>query len=146
MLEIGNGGMTADEYRTHFSLWAMIAAPLIAGNDLRLKAPEIKQILLNKDVIAIDQDSLGKGGTQIAADGDIVVWAKPLASGDYAVAIFNRGAQPVKGSAAWKDFGWSGKHNVRDLWSHTNQPEAAKVYSAIVPAHGVVMLRVSGAR
>ncbi len=143
MLEIGNGGMTPDEYRTHFSLWAMIAAPLIAGNDLRAKTVEIKQILLNKEVIAIDQDPLGKGGAQVGQNGDIVVWAKPLASGDYAVAIFNRGTQSAKGAAAWKDFGWSGKHAVRDLWAHADSGEFADVYSTSVPTHGVVLLRVA---
>jgi hypothetical protein len=96
MLEVGNGGMTPDEYRMHFSLWAMIAAPLIAGNDLRAMTPEIQSILMNKDVISIDQDSLGKGGSQLApqgspANGDVVVWTKPLADGGFAVAFFNRG-------------------------------------------------------
>jgi alpha-galactosidase len=142
MLEVGNGGMTADEYRTHFSLWSMIAAPLIAGNDLRINNPEIAAILLNKEVIAIDQDALGKGGTRVAHDGDVEVWAKPLASGDYAVAIFNRGASETKGTAAWKDFGWSGKHAVRDLWAHADRGDPVDAYSASVPSHGVVMVRV----
>ncbi len=144
MLEIGNGGMTQDEYKTHFSLWAMIAAPLIAGNDLRIDNPEIKAILLNKEVIAVDQDPLGKGGSRVAQDGDIEVWAKPLAGGDYAVAIFNRGTAEAKGTAAWKDFGWSGKSAaVRDLWAHADKGAVEGGYSATVPAHGVVMLRVS---
>jgi alpha-galactosidase len=143
MLEIGNGGMTQDEYKTHFSLWAMIAAPLIAGNDLRIDNPEIKAILLNREVIAVDQDTLGKGGSRVAQDGEIEVWAKPLASGDYAVAIFNRGTAEVTGTAAWKDFGWSGQHAVRDLWAHADKGAAGDGYSATVPAHGVVMLRVA---
>jgi len=143
MLEIGNGGMSMDEYRTHLSLWAMIAAPLIAGNDLRNMAPEISEILLNKEVIAVDQDALGKGGAQIAADGDVVVWAKPLSSGALAVALFNRGTQESKGTVAWKDFGWSGKHAVRDLWAHANRGEVAEAFSATIPAHGVVMIRVA---
>jgi alpha-galactosidase len=143
MLEIGNGGMSTEEYRTHFSLWAMIAAPLIAGNDLRNMAPEIMEILLNKEVIAVDQDSLGKGGTQIAVEGDILVWAKPLSSGDYAVALFNSGTQEAKGTAAWKDFGWSGKHAVRDLWAHADRGEVADAFSATIPGHGVVMIRVA---
>jgi alpha-galactosidase len=145
MLEIGNGGMSTEEYRTHFSLWAMIAAPLLAGNDLRNlnAAPEIKEILMNTDVIAIDQDVLGTGGGQIAADGNIVVWGRPLASGDYAVAIFNRGAQEAPGVVAWKDFGWSGKHDVRDLWAHADRGAVGDSFSARIPAHGVVMIRVS---
>jgi alpha-galactosidase len=143
MLEIGNGGMTTEEYRTHFSLWSMVAAPLIAGNDLRSTSPEISEILLNKEVIAVDQDAAGKGGSRVAKDGDIEVWAKPLASGDYAVALFNLGAQEAKASANWKDIGWTGKHKVRDLWKHADLGEQADGYSAAVPSHGVVMLRVS---
>jgi alpha-galactosidase len=143
MLEIGNGGMSSDEYRTHFSLWAMIAAPLIAGNDLRNMAPATSEILLNKEVIAIDQDPLGKSGTQISADGNIVVWAKPLASGDYAVAIFNRGTQEAQGTAAWKDLTWSGKHAVRDLWAHADRGQSADSFSATIPPHGVVMVVVA---
>lgn len=99
MLEIGNGGMSTDEYGTHFSLWSMVAAPLIAGNDLRSTSQDISEILTNKEVIAVDQDSLGKGGTRISVDGDIEVWAKPHASGDYAVALFNRGTQEAKATA-----------------------------------------------
>ena len=146
MLEIGNGGMSATEYRTHFSLWAMIAAPLLAGNDLRLLlsgAPDIKEILLNKEVIAIDQDSLGKAGSQVAADGNIIVWARPLANCDYAVALLNRGAQDAQGTVAWKDFSWSGTHAVRDLWAHADRGPVADAFSTTIPAHGVVLLRVA---
>ncbi len=98
---------------------------------------------MNKEVIAIDQDPLGKGGTQISADGNIAVWAKPLANGDYAIAILNRGTQEAQGTAAWKDFGWSGKHAVRDLWAHADRGQSADSFSATVPPHGVVMLRVA---
>lgn len=143
MLEIGNGGMTTEEYRMHFSLWAMIAAPLIAGNDLRSTTPEISEILLNKEVIAVDQDALGKGGSRIAKDGDTEVWARPMVSGDYAVALFNRGSQEAKTTVNWKDIGWTGKHKVRDLWKHADLGQQADGYSAAVPSHGVVMIRVS---
>jgi alpha-galactosidase len=143
MLEIGNGGMTTEEYRTHFSLWSMVAAPLIAGNDLRSTSPDISEILMNKEVIEVDQDALGKGGSRISGEGDIEVWAKPLASGDYAVALFNRGTQEVKATANWKDIGWTGKHKARDLWKHADLGEQAEGYSSVVPSHGVVMIRVS---
>ncbi len=143
MLEVGNGGMTTEEYRTHFSLWALIAAPLIAGNDTRSMSPEIAQILLNREVIAIDQDPLGKAGTQIAARGDIVIWSKLLGSGDVAVGIFNTGKSAMQGSVMWKDLGWSGSHSVRDLWAHADKGSLAGGYSATVQPHGVVMLRVS---
>jgi alpha-galactosidase len=76
MLEIGNGGMSLEEYKAHFPLWAMIAAPLIAGNDLRNMQPEISDVLLNRDVIAVDQDSLGKGGYRLSRSADGEVWVK----------------------------------------------------------------------
>ncbi len=142
MLEIGNGGMTVDEYRTHFSLWAMAAAPLIAGNDVRSTAPEIADILMNKEVIAIDQDSLGKGGTEVWQKGNVAVWTKPLASGDLAVAIFNKGTSEANAAVAWKDLGWTGAHAVRNLWSHADKG-MVESYTAVIPAHGVAMLRVS---
>jgi alpha-galactosidase len=75
MLEVGNGGMTADEYRTHMSLWALLAAPLLAGNDLSKMTPETKSILMNKAVIAIDQDRLGVQGDRVSQDGDLEIWS-----------------------------------------------------------------------
>jgi len=92
MLEVGNGGMTTTEYRAHFSLWAMLAAPLIAGNDLRNMTPEIRDILTNKEVIAVDQDPLGRQGRRVWKGGDLEVWGKQLQDGGRAVALLNRGA------------------------------------------------------
>ena len=91
MLEIGNGGMSAPEYRTHMSLWAMLAAPLLAGNDLRDMSDETRQILMNKEVIAIDQDKLGRQGHKISKEGGAEIWTKALENGDLALALFNRG-------------------------------------------------------
>ncbi len=142
MLEIGNGGMTTEEYRTHFSLWAMIAAPLIAGNDLRNMSDDIKSILLNKDVIAVDQDKLGKGGQRIAQNGQKEIWAKPLDKGAYAIALFNRGPSAQEISVKWSDVKLSGSRNVRDLWKHQDLGKKADSFSASVPSHGVVMIRV----
>jgi alpha-galactosidase len=143
MLEVGNGGMTTEEYRLHFSLWAMLAAPLIAGNDLRSMSPEIRSILTNKEVIAVDQDALGKEATPIAQDGDVEIYGRPLASGDYAVAFFNRGEQPAKTTLRWSNLQMGGKHAVRDLWQHANRGAFADQFATDVPAHGVVMIRVS---
>jgi alpha-galactosidase len=142
MLEIGNGGMTTEEYRTHFSLWAMIAAPLISGNDLRSMTPEIKSILLNKDVIAVDQDRLGKGGYRIAQNGQVEVWMKPLDQGAVAIALFNRGDNPQDVGVKWADVKLTGTRTVRDLWKHQNLDRKADGFSANVPPHGVVMIRV----
>ena len=89
MLEVGNGEMKHDEYLTHMSLWAMLAAPLLAGNDLSQMSAETKSILTNKDVIAIDQDPLGKQGDRVSAEDPFEVWSKPLKDGSVAVALFN---------------------------------------------------------
>src|SRR6266567_2122738 len=112
MLEIGNGGMTDIEYQTHMSLWCLLAAPLLAGNDIRDMKPDIAEILMNKEVIAIDQDKLGKQGVRVAKEGDLEVWAKPLADGSHAVALFNRGESAAKVTAKWSDLGLSGSRKV----------------------------------
>ena len=90
MLEIGNGGMTDDEYRTHMSLWAMLAAPLLAGNDLRNMTPDIHSILMNKDVIAIDQDPLGKQGQLAFKRDGVDYWKRTLSGNGMAIAAVNR--------------------------------------------------------
>jgi alpha-galactosidase len=143
MLEIGNGGMSTTEYRTHFSLWAMIAAPLIAGNDLRDMSAETKEILTNKEVIAVDQDPLGKGGYRLARNGDTEIWVKPLEKGAYAVAFFNGGSSEAEVSIKWADLKLNGKLKVRDLWAHADRGSTADGFSSMVTAHGVVMIRVS---
>jgi len=143
MLEIGNGAMSDTEYRTHMSLWAILAAPLLAGNDLRNMSPAILEILTNREVIAVDQDKDGKQGKQIWKSGDQEVWTRPLAGGAQAVALFNRAAEPAKVSVRWADIGISGKPRVRDLWLHQDVAVTGAEYFATVPGHGVVMLRVS---
>ncbi len=143
MLEIGNGHMDDVEYRTHMSLWAMLAAPLLAGNDLRSMADETKQILLNKEVIAVDQDKLGRQGYRVSKDGRTELWAKPLEGGDLAVALFNRGDRAELMIAKWSDLNLSGSHRVRDLWAHTDRGKIKDLFEAEVFPHGVVMLRVS---
>ncbi|MGH9476897.1 MAG: glycoside hydrolase family 27 protein [Terriglobales bacterium] len=141
MLEIGNGGMTAGEYRTHLSLWAMLAAPLLAGNDLTAMTPATLAILANKEVIAVDQDPLGQQGWMIAQRGDQEIWMRPLSGGASAVALFNRGTRPATMSVRWSALGLRSPATVRDLWAHRDL-DAAQFFSANVPAHGVVMLRV----
>ena len=95
MLEVGNGKLTLAENRSHFSMWAMLASPLLAGNDLPNMKPEIKDILTNKDVIAIDQDSLGKQGERVYTDGEVEVWTRHLSGGALAIAVFNAGSYPL---------------------------------------------------
>jgi alpha-galactosidase len=142
MLEIGNGGMSDAEYRTHMSLWSLLAAPLLAGNDLRNVPPNILEILTNKEIIAIDQDPLGKEATRVEKNGDLEVWARPLSGGAYAVGLFNRGASSAKVTARWSDVGVSGRRRVRDLWAHADRGEVADQFSADVPSHGVVLIKV----
>ena len=144
MLEIGNGGMTDDEYRTHMSLWCILAAPLLAGNDIPHMSAETKAILMNKEAIAVDQDPLGKQGVRVSKDGDLEVWAKALADGGYAVGLFNRGGSAAKVTAAWNGIGLQpGSHAVRDLWKHQDAGTAVDSYSAEVPSHGVVLVKVA---
>lgn len=100
MLEIGNGHMSEDEYRTHMSLWSLLASPLLAGNDVRSMSASTKSILLNKDVIAIDQDALGKQATRISKEGDVETWVKPLADGGVAIGLFIMGARPRRGRSS----------------------------------------------
>jgi alpha-galactosidase len=144
MLEVGNGGMTTTEYRAHFSLWCILAAPLMAGNDLRSMSPEVKEILTNKEVIAVDQDALGMQGRRVKRDGDREVWSKQLADGGRAVVLFNRGAQESEISVSWTDVGYP-PHlaaSVRDLWAHKDLGKLTGGFSAKVPSHGVVMVTI----
>jgi len=142
MLEIGNGGMTDAEYKTHMSLWAMLAAPLLAGNDLRSMSPETLAILTNREVIAVDQDKLGKQGSRAWKSGDQEIWTRQLSGGAVAVAIFNRAKEEAKVPIAWADLGITKKKTVRDLWLNQNVDANAPEYSVKVAGHGVVMLRV----
>ena len=144
MLEIGNGGMKPDEYRTHMSLWAILAAPLLAGNDLDKMTPETLSILTNREVIAIDQDRAGIPGDRFWAEGPYEIWVRQLAGGSKAVALFNR-ADPWAGSAPMKvnfrDLGFKKPVQVRDIWQ-AKDLGSMESYLAPVPGHGVVLLRV----
>src|SRR5260221_14514300 len=104
--EVGNGGMTTMEYRSHFSLWAMLAAPLIAGNDLRSMTPEIKAILTNKEIIAVNQDALGMQGRRGRKEGDKEIWGKELKDGSRGVILFKRGTAETEGAVFWEELGY----------------------------------------
>jgi len=144
MLEVGNGGMTTAEYRSHFSLWAMLAAPLIAGNDLRNMTPEIRDILTNKEVIAIDQDSLGRQGRRVAKAGDLEVWSKQLQDGSRAVILLNRSGSSQEITVKWEQIGYPNhlSASVRDLWAHKDLGKFTGKFSASVESHGVVVVTV----
>jgi alpha-galactosidase len=140
MLEIGNGGMSDDEYRTHMSLWSILAAPLLAGNDLRSIPANILEILTNREVVAVNQDKDGKQGRRTSNAGDLEIWERPLAGGAQAIALFNR-----SGAAAEMSYRWLGKKpaKVRDVWAHADVKVDGDKYTATVPSHGVAMLRAT---
>ena len=145
MLEVGNGGMSNAEYRAHFSFWALLAAPLMAGNDVRSMAPDIKDILTNSEVIAVNQDQLGRQGRRVRKDGDSEVWAKTLTDGSRVVLLFNRGAAEAQIAVAWEEIGYPAhlEAKVRDLWKHQEIGSIAGRYAAKVPSHAVVMVKIS---
>jgi len=144
MLEVGNGGMTDDEYRAHFSLWAILAAPLIAGNDLSNMTPVTHSILTNRDVIAVDQDALGIEGKRVIKDGDREVWARPLTGGGRAVVLLNRSTTPQTITVPWEALGYPASLTapVRDLWSGKVSAKVSGSFSAVVAPHAVVMVRI----
>lgn len=143
MLEIGNGGMTDVEYKTHMSLWALLAAPLLAGNDVRQMSEAAKAVLLNREVIAVNQDKLGRQARRVSQDGNTEVWTRPLAGGAWAVGLFNRGAEPAKVTLKLSEIGVTGKVKVRDLWAHADKSAAEGDLAETVEGHGVVMLRLT---
>jgi alpha-galactosidase len=144
MLEVGNGGMTDIEYRSHFSLWSIMAAPLLIGSDLRDASDATFEILGNKEVIAVDQDPLGKQGTVLSSEGGRWVVAKEMRDGSRTVALFNEtgSAQRVATTARAVGLPAAGAYTVRDLWQHKSYNTAGTI-SATVPAHGTVLVRVS---
>jgi len=144
MLEVGNGGMTTEEDRAHFSMWAMFAAPLLVGTDIANMSADTKSILLNRAVIAVDQDALGEAARRVKKDGDIEVWSRPLADGSRAVTLLNLSATPVSTGVAWTDIGYPAalRATVRDLWSDKEVTDQTDHYAAQVAPHGVVMVTI----
>jgi alpha-galactosidase len=146
MLEVGNGKLTHDENLTHMSLWAMLAAPLLAGNNLTAITPEIKDILTNREVIAIDQDTLGKQGDRVYAEGPIEIWSRPLKDGSTALAVFNFGesASNLRGiSLHLAQAGVKGSPKAHDIWGAKDLGAITDTTKFNIPRHGVVLLRLS---
>lgn len=141
MLEVGNGGMNAIEYRTHMSLWALLAAPLLAGNDLTKMTPETLAILTNREVVAIDQDPAGRQGDRVQVEGPLEVWAKPLAGGAKAVGLFNTSDLPAYVAVDFAKLGFKAPVRTRDVWAAKDLGKL-KSYRVLAPAHGVVLLRL----
>jgi hypothetical protein len=147
MLEVGNSGLSDTEGRTHFSMWAILAAPLIAGNDLRSMSAATLATLTNSEVIAVDQDPLGDQGRLVATPGtNLQVWSKALTgTNTRAVALLNRGTGSASIAVQWSALGIpAGAATVRDLWNHSDLGSFSGSYTAsAVPSHGVVMLKVT---
>ncbi|MBR0109522.1 MAG: glycoside hydrolase family 27 protein [Bacteroidales bacterium] len=153
MLEVGNGSLTLAENRAHFTLWCMMAAPLLMGNDLTTMPEEILQILCNKDVIAIDQDPLGVQGLRLKSEGGIEYWFKPLEGGDWAVCFFNRGAEDKVVLIDWESLKFtdelSGKTfdpagcKAQNLWDKKVRVRKTKgTQKVYIPSHDVLLYRV----
>jgi alpha-galactosidase len=148
MLEVGNGGMSPDQYRAHFSLWAILAAPLMAGNDLSTMNAETRRILTNREVIAVDQDRLGVQGRRVVRSGDTEIWVKPLADGSQAVVLLNRGSAATTIRLEWSALGFPPyvPLSLHDLWSGRTLAPRTTIVTLDVPPTGAVMLRVVPAR
>jgi alpha-galactosidase len=144
MLEIGNG-LSLDASQTHMTLWAMLAAPLLAGNDLSKMTPETLSILTNKEVIAIDQDTLGRQGERLTAVGPYETWVRDLSNGDKAVALFNRGESSVLFKFSTQSIGWK-KATARNLWTHQELGILPDNYEVVIPRQGAVLLRLTQAK
>jgi len=142
MLEVGNGKMSHDEYLTHMSLWCILAAPLLAGNDLSQMTPETLAILTNPEVVAVDQDPKGVQGHRVWQEGPYEVWVKPLADGSKAVGLFNRGEDAATVKVNFSDIEASGSASVRDLWAKKDLGSFEGNYSTQIPKHGVALIKV----
>ena len=125
------------------TLWSILAAPLLAGNDLRNVSPAILEILTNREVISVNQDKEGKQGKRVWKSGDQEIWTRALAGGALAVALFNRSTEPAKVSVRWEDLGIKGKARLRDLWLHQDVEWQGPEYTTTVPGHGAVLLGIN---
>ncbi len=145
MLEVGNGKLTLAENRAHFSMWAMLAAPLLAGNDLTAMKPEIKAILTNRDVIAIDQDRLGKQGSRVYSEGEVDVWARHLEGGALAVAVLNAGSDRYSTHPFHLNLarlGLHGPQQAKDLWTG-KEMELTNNMPLELASHDVLLVRIA---
>ena len=146
MLEIGNGGIKNNESRMHMTLWCLLAAPLLAGNDLTKMKPETLAILTNPEVIAVDQDPAGIQGHMIMQQGPIAVMMKPMKDGSKAVGLFNREQGVVTITVKFSDIGLQEDASVRDLWNRADLGKFHSSFSVDVPEHGVAFVRISDSR
>ncbi len=147
MLEVGNGGMSDKEYRAHFSMWCMLSAPLMAGNDIRNMSESIKNILTNKEVIALDQDPLGKQAYKYGDFGDYEIWVKFLMDKELAIAFLNRGDRSINIIVKWRNIlrktGLErNSYKLKDLWNHKIIGDTKSIFKAKITSHDILLLRL----
>jgi alpha-galactosidase len=144
MLEVGRGSLTLAENRSHFGLWSIMAAPLLTGNDLRVMTDPIKNILMNPEVIAVDQDPLGIQGVKVRDDGNYEVLVKVLHEpSTRAVALLNRASAAADITVSWSEIGLPpGRATVRDLWTHTDLGTFNDSFTVNVGTHDTAMLKI----
>lgn len=144
MLEVGNPGLSLAESRAHFSLWCMLAAPLMAGNDVRKMSGEVRDILTNKEVIAIDQDPLGKQGYQFMKHPGKEIWVKQLSDGKWAVCFLNDSDSPLQIRLKWSHLWFlKGTYEVRDLWQKKDLGTTKDDFAGEIASHDVLLFRLS---
>lgn len=143
MLEIGNGGMTYEEYRTQMSLWCILAAPLFAGNDLTKMSSKTLHILTDPEVIAVDQDPAGIQGHRVWQEGPVQVWTKQLKDGSMAVGVFNVNNHAMKVTLHFSELGLPGIIMLRDLWARKSLGPKHRTFTVTVAPHGVVLLKAN---
>jgi alpha-galactosidase len=143
LLQTGNGGMTTDEYRAQINLWAVLGAPMMLGNDVRIMRRETVDLLSNKEVLAINQDALGRQGIRISPLGNTGVWAKPLSNGAVAVLFVNRSNASAPAAVSWEQLGIMGPMQVRDVWWHEDIGMANNRYAVFLTAHTSLLLILS---
>jgi alpha-galactosidase len=154
MLEVGNG-MSYAEDKAHFTMWCMLSAPLVAGNDLRKMSDQTKGILTNKDVVSIDQDAMGVAAFRASGENGLEIWIKPLSGGKWAVCFLNRSDKPQAISYDWAknvvkdalskqeaDFSKT-TYKLHDVWTNKDTGSTKKAFKATVPAHDVVLLTLT---
>ena len=144
MLEVGKEGLSFAESRAHFSLWCMLAAPLIAGNDVRKMSPEITAVMIDKEAIAVNQDPLGKEGWRFRADPNQEIWVRELAGGDWAVALLNTGGAAADLEIDFNRGWWftGGECSVRDIWDKKDVGTTQTVFKKKLDSHDVAFLRL----
>jgi len=147
MLEVGNEGLTTNEARAHFTMWCMLAAPLITGNDLKNMSDEIKAILTHRELIAVNQDQLGRQGFKIYDEGNFEIWQKPLSNGDIAICLLNHEVRDKEYVIQWdtlKIKGFNGTYAVRNLWDDKVVGDTSSSHTVKVPGRDVVLFRLTG--